>query len=311
MQDSLGGALENFFRYEFMSSGQFVREADVYVAWKKRLDPHDSDELIEHLKYLAHSARFYKRLLRPSEEPDTKIARGLSRLNRWGGQTVYPFLLNMYRRYDNHDLSANEYVEVLRLIESFLVRRFIARIPTNQLNRLFMRLAYQLPHEYGLVEATRIALSDPGRRWPHDESFREAFVRFPLYREGRYEQRRLILETLEESYGSKESVNLSKLNIEHVMPQALSEEWAAVLGDNAFEIHAETVHLLGNLTLTGYNPELSNKPFPEKREKLAQSNVEMSKEIAQEVEWTITQIEERSRRLAERALEIWPGPTTE
>ncbi len=310
MQESLGGALESFFRYEFMSGGQFVREADVYLAWKKRLDPCSSEELIEKLRYLAQEARFYKRLVDPKAESDLGISRGLARLNRWGAQTAYPFLLNMYRRYDQGAMDAEQYTRILRLIESFLIRRFFARVPTNQLNRLFMRLAYQLPDGHGPVEATRIALSDPGRRWPRDEDFRESVLRFPLYTEGRYEQRRLILESLEESYGSKESVNLADLNIEHVMPQTLSEQWVVALDENAAEVHTKVVHLLGNLSLTGFNPELSNSPFQEKRRILAESNVEMNKEIARETEWTPAQIDERSRRLAERALEIWPGPVT-
>lgn len=309
MQELLGGALESFFRYEYMSGGQFVREGDVYQAWKKRLDPLGPEELIERLKYLSRNARFYRRLIAPEDEPDVDIARGLSRLNRWGGQTVHTFLLNMYRRYDEGVVSAGEYAEILKLIESFLVRRFFARIPTNQLNRLFIRLAWQLPEGHGPVEATRLALSDPGRRWPRDEDFHEGVLRLPLFIEGRYKQRRLILETLEESYGSKESVVLSELSIEHVMPQTLSEEWKDALGESDVAKHSRVLHLLGNLTLTGYNSELSNSVFSVKREKLAQSNIEMNKEISRETEWTPAQIEERGKKLAERALEMWPGPT--
>lgn len=310
MQELLGGALEDFFRYQYMSTGQFVREADVYQAWKKRLDPLGPDELAERLKDLARNARVYRRFIAPRTEPDAKIARGLARLNRWGGQTFYPFLLNMYRRYSAGTMDTDQYTRILGLIESFLVRRFFAGIRTTQLNRLFMRLAQQLSEDRDIVEATRLALSEPGKRWPRDEQFRERLLQFPLYTEGRYEQRRLILETLEESYGAKETVDLSKLNIEHVMPQTLTQEWKEALGEFAEEIHEGMVHLLGNLTLTGYNPELSNSPFAVKREKLAQSNVEMNKEIAQETEWTQVQIAERGRRLAERALELWPGPTT-
>ncbi len=76
------------------------------------------------------------------------------------------------------------------------------------------------------------------------------------------------------------------------------------------------MHRLGNLTLTGYNPELSNSPFPAKREKLAQSNVQMNKEIARgEEEWGFGQVEERGQRLAEKAIRLWmagprPAPTT-
>lgn len=308
MQEMLDGALESFFRYEYMSGGQFVREADVYLAWKKRLDPLGPEDLIDRLEYLARNAQFYKRLIDPKTEPDTEIARRMARLNRWGGHTVYPFLLNMYRRYDEGAMDAGEYARILHLIESFLVRRFFTRIPTNQLNRLFMRLAQQLPEGYGLAEATRIALSDPGRRWPRDEDFREGLQRLPLYTEGRYEQRKLILETLEQSYGSKESVDLSELNIEHIMPQTLTAEWREELGEEVAEVHAKMVHLLGNLTLTGYNPELSNSEFSVKREKLAQSNVEMNKEICRETAWTSSQIQHRGEKLADRALAIWSGP---
>ena len=165
-----------------------------------------------------------------------------------------------------------------------------------------------MPDEVGLGEGTRIVLSEPSRRWPRDDDFREAVRQLPLYTDGRAEQRRLILETIEQSYGSKEPVDLSALSIEHVMPQTLTAEWAAALGESAEERHQKTVHRIGNLTLTGYNPELSNGPFHAKRVKLAQSNVEMNKEIAREADWGFAQIEERGRRLAERALSIWPGP---
>lgn len=310
MQRMLDGALESFFRYEYMSRGNFVREADVYMAWKKQLDELGPEELVERLQYLARNAVFYNRLISAENEPDPKIAEGMIRLNRWGGHTVYPFLLNIYRRYDRGEVDAKQYERILSLIESFLVRRFFARVPTNQLNRLFMRLAYQLPEGHDLVEATHIALSDPGRRWPLDEDFRESVRRLPLFNEGRYEQRRLILETLEKSYGSKEAANLEPLSIEHVMPQTLTDEWREALGEDAVEIHAQNVHLLGNLTLTGYNPELSNSSFSVKKEKLAQSNLEMNKEIARETEWGPRQIDERGERLAERALKVWPSPRT-
>ncbi len=79
------------------------------------------------------------------------------------------------------------------------------------------------------------------------------------------------------------------------------------LGEFVEERHQKTVHRIGNLTWTGYNAELSNGPFHAKRKRLAESNVEMNKEIAREVEWGFAQIEERGRRLAERALSIWPG----
>ena len=73
-------------------------------------------------------------------------------------------------------------------------------------------------------------------------------------------------------------------------------------------IHARLLHTLGNLTITGYNPELSNRPFSEKRRLFQDSNLAMNKEIAEEVEWGPERIRSRAERLAARAIEIWPGP---
>ena len=68
------------------------------------------------------------------------------------------------------------------------------------------------------------------------------------------------------------------------------------------------MHTLGNLTLTGYNPELSNRPFNEKRRLFQSSNLAMNREIADETEWGPEQIRSRAERLAARAKAIWPGP---
>ena len=98
------------------------------------------------------------------------------------------------------------------------------------------------------------------------------------------------------------------LTVEHVMPQDLTDEWREALGPDATSIHARLLHTLGNLTLTGYNPELSNRPFSEKRRFFKVSNLAMNREIAEEIEWGPEQVRIRADRLATRAVEIWPGP---
>ena len=86
------------------------------------------------------------------------------------------------------------------------------------------------------------------------------------------------------------------------MPQELTEEWHADLGLDAEQVHNELLHVLGNLTLTGYNPELGNRPWAQKRERPRDSNVGMNKEIAEELQWGRDEIVARARRLADRAL---------
>lgn len=306
-----GQNLEEFFRYEFIRTGDNVREGDVYQAWKRRLDKLSLDDLLAELKIISHHSQHYKRIIKPEVEEDKIVAAGLHWVNRWGAQTVYPFLLYLYQRRDDGKLNAKQFAAILQIIESFLVRRAIVGVPTNTLNKIFPVLPRQLPGDADPVEGVRMALSDRVRRWPSDAEFMQSLLSYPLYKDSRPEQRKVILERIEESYNNKEMPNLASFTIEHIMPQTLTPEWEAVLGGKAAakEAHDNLLHTIGNLTLTRYNGELSNHPFSEmKRDVFAQSSLMMNKEIAQEGTWTATQITTRSQRLANRAIHIWPGP---
>lgn len=74
------------------------------------------------------------------------------------------------------------------------------------------------------------------------------------------------------------------------------------------QLHSEYVHTIGNLTLTGYNSELSNKPFEWKKAQLASSGVQLSRSIAQQDSWDFEKIQQRSIELAELICRAWPGP---
>ena len=68
------------------------------------------------------------------------------------------------------------------------------------------------------------------------------------------------------------------------------------------------MHTLGNLTLTGYNATMSNKPFDVKKEQLHKSGLAMNQEIALESHWGRAEISARAGHLAKRIADTWPGP---
>jgi hypothetical protein len=294
-----------------MSRGEFVREADVYQAWKRQLDLVPAERLVERLKDFGEHARYYERIVNPEKEPEPAISAAFGRLNRWGAQTIYPFLLFAYGEYAAGAVDGLGFANLLGIVESFLVRRLFAGVPTNALNRLFLRLGEQLPEGIDLLEGTMAVLSQPSRRWPKDEEFRQGVLRYPLYTDSRPDQRRLILETFEKSHRHKEAPELVGLTVEHLMPQALTQEWRQELGPEAERVHAALLHVLGNLTLTGYNPELSNSPWADKRRLLLESNLQMNKEIAKVEAWGEAQILQRGDDLAEQASKLWTGPVTD
>ena len=206
MQEILDSkTLADFFRYQYMSSGTFVREKDIYLKWRRHLDPLAPDELAAKLRELAGYARYYKRLIYPDAEPDASVRACLERLNRWGGQTMYPFVLWLYEGAGGRGVNPTAIARVLRLIESYLVRRLFCDIPTSGSNRFFMELVAHIP-EGNIVGAVRRALSQPTgrRRWPDDREFKEGLVSYELYEGSRSEQRRLIIETFEQYHAHKE-----------------------------------------------------------------------------------------------------------
>lgn len=118
----------------------------------------------------------------------------------------------------------------------------------------------------------------------------------------------MILECLEKSYGHHEVVGLENSSIEHVMPQTLTPEWYDMLGVDASDIHSEWLHTIGNLTLTGYNPELSNRSYAEKRTLFATSHFELNRHFGDFEHWNMSQIEERAKGLFKIAVHLWPRP---
>ena len=99
------------------------------------------------------------------------------------------------------------------------------------------------------------------------------------------------------------------------MPQHLTPAWTEELGPNAAEIHATWQHRLANLTLTGYNPNLSNKSFREKRDAekggYRNSGLRMNQKIGQKESWGLPELEERDKEMVAQALRIWPCPQTD
>jgi hypothetical protein len=302
---------DTMFQYALQRTGVYVRDKDVYSGWKRRCDGLDIEELENVLLTIHRDSVFYLSMVEPSREHDSAVSERLRRLRQFGVLTPSPFVLNAMRWRDEGKIDSAGLARILHVIQSFLVRRMFCNVPTNALNRIFIRLAEQLPEHDDLVSATHHALSDPGRRWPSDDEFKEKFVTYRLYRDSRGPQRRVVLEALEAAAGNKESPALADLQIEHIMPQQLTAVWHEELGEEALQIHAKYLDTVGNLTLTGYNPELGNLPFGEKRRRYRDSNVQITKQVAEYDTWDDDSIRDRAEKLFRVAKEVWIGPVSD
>jgi hypothetical protein len=305
MQEALGEQLTEFVRHYLIGQdGSFLRGDSVYFRLKERLG---GGEAIELLQTLHGAALHYERLLNPDVEPEHGLSESLSALGRLDVTTVYPFLLRCYDDMESGRLSSDEFSSVVRVIENYVVRRFVCFIPTNQFNKIFPGLYNQIRREAhpSILAGVRSILA--GRGYPKDVEFRKALVENSLYGSGdRQAKIRFILERIERHLAGKEPPRLETVTIEHVMPQTLTDDWRTQLGDDWEAAHALWLHTLGNLTLTGYNSEMSNDDFSAKRQRLTKGTLHLNKLFARFESWRAAEIKARAEILVEPVLEIWP-----
>jgi alkylated DNA nucleotide flippase Atl1 len=309
--------LEQLFWLDLAQSNPRVKQTEIYAGQQKRLETIRNEAGIEEeVARFARLAAVFRLILDPVQEKDPEVARRLRRLNEWGATTVRPLVLHLLHRRDRGSASSGQVAQALQYVESFLVRRLLVGRATNGLNRILMAAVTEMPADVPVDEAVRRYLSTGRKSYAADAELQAGIRSIPFYLNGRPHQRALVLRWLEESYGSKEPVDPAHLTIEHLLPQTPTQAWRDMLredleeGEVLEEIYEALLHTLGNLTLTGYNAPLSNKPFAEKRAKLAVSGLEMNKDIAGQGRWGRPQIMARADALAARARELWPGPVS-
>jgi predicted transport protein len=223
---------------------------------------------------------------------------------------AYPFLLELYADYATGILAKDEFVTAVRLVEAYVFRRAVSAIPTNSLNKTFATLGRALKKDRYLESMQAHLLLLPSyRRFPADEEFKQDLATRDLYnfRSRSYWLRRL------ENYGRKERVPVDEYTIEHIMPQNenLSAEWREALGPDWERVHQTLLHTLGNLTLTGYNSEYSDRPFAEKRDMsggFRDSPLKVNEGLAALDTWDEATINARAAMLGAQAAQVWTAP---
>jgi uncharacterized protein with ParB-like and HNH nuclease domain len=304
MQVALGDNLTEFIRHYLMKYGREVKKDQVYLTLKDKVNAKNA---LESLEDLAKFADYYNKLIEPNKETNTAISNFLMRIKRLELTTVYPFLLNCYDDYRNGKFAVLEFVEILKILENFIIRRFVCNFPTNSLNKMFPSLYIQIKQKIdkNFMDGLKEILAQ--KNYPSDDKFKLMLKEVELYATRvKTEKAKLILESIEQSFCHKEGVSFDNLSIEHIMPQKLNKDWEKSLGEDWETTHQLLLHTLGNLTLTGYNPELSNYHFGKKREFLLESHLELNKYFKNKITWKKEDIEDRSESLAEICLKIWP-----
>ncbi|GAA7417317.1 hypothetical protein ID1001_11630 [Helicobacter pylori] len=221
---------------------------------------------------------------------------------------VYPLLLELYSDYRDRVLSKDDFIPIIALTESYICRRAVCGFGTNGLNKIFLIFTKDInKNQYLECIEKKFGSLTGNQRFPNDDEFKEELIRKDFYK---FQKNRYFFERLEH-FDTKEPVNTKECNIEHIMPQTLDEKWKRDLGQDYKRIHTQYLHTIGNLTLTGYNPEYSNRSFKEKRDMekgFKDSPLRLNQGLKDLESFGEEEILNRTKDLATRALKIWKSP---
>ncbi|MGW9737135.1 uncharacterized protein DUF262/uncharacterized protein DUF1524 [Micrococcus sp. 140720015-1] len=303
-------------------TGKTPKISDVYEAFKAyaRSVGTTGAELLAPVR--AYSD--YYRQLRDSATGHSAVDRRLHRLNLMNREVLLPLLMPMVEELHRGTITPDDFADAVRVLESYLFRRLAVGRASNALNSIFATLHREVsrirPDDARFTDALVYSLrrrSGSGE-FPLDEDFVEGFRAANMYRLPASD-RRYLFESLEngESQDTRDIAGgliAGDLTVEHVMPQTLTPEWRQELGEEADRVHAQWLHRIGNLTVTGYNSTYSNASFTEKKtltEGFNFSPFRLNAEMKERVRWDEHAIEARTERLIEQALTIWPLPSTD
>ena len=311
-----------------------VRQSNIYYEWKKYMDGHDrKDELVKMLDY----AHYYQQVTE-AKLSTAKLSEKMRHICNIETDVTNVFFIQFLKYASANNLSEDEVFKVVDLVENYLARRIVCNMPGNALTQVFCALhkdvlksieeySYanvELDNSYSDILAYHIMRRDGNYQLPRDMQFVESIKTRDAYHMLKPFQI-FLFERLENSvHGEYNDVatDMKKKDatIEHIMPQTLNGDWKAMLGDNFEEIQDKYLHTFANLTLTGINSELSNKPFEIKRDgKTIENEVypgyknskyRLTKSVTSCDKWTEIELQNRCNEIVATFLRLYPLPQT-
>ena len=312
-QEAYGTHFDGFMRHylTLRIGGKIPSIRDVYETFKYySRSPEVAAGGVDALVADVHAYAGYYCAMALDKEPNKNLASAFQDLRALKVDVAFPFLLELYDDYKQGRLPMEDFVRGVRLVEAYVFRRSVCAIPTNSLNKTFATFGRVLQKDRYIESIQAHLLTLPSyRRFPGDEEFKRELSVRDLYNFPRrsYWLRRL------ENHGRKERVPVDEYTIEHILPQNenLSATWSEALGPEWRRVQETWLHTLGNLTLTGYNAEYSDRPFGEKRDMqggFKESPLRLNEDLGALDTWNETTIQVRAKRLAEQAVQVWAPP---
>lgn len=324
MESGSTATFESFFYYYMTVMLQKPISGDYYDLFKD----YYFDNKVQGTAAIVKQIRQYSKYFiqwQTAKEDGNRIHCLLCRIRGAGQWKFTPAVLKLLADWNDGLISEADTEEILTIMESYLMRRAVCAFPTNtagpvslsMLKSLFPPARTEDLARFDHLKSFKRNISSLtwAQRMPKDEEVIKILQTLPMY-SNNSSRTKMLLDKLE-NYGQKQSTHVASYTIEHIMPQTLSDEWKTDLGADWERVHETYLHTLGNLTLTGYNPEYGNKRFADKlscRDRdgnpigYLHSPIHLSVSVASCSQWGETEIINRANFLARKVCEIWPYP---
>ena len=309
--ETQGSVMDAFFRhYLTMKLTRIPKQGRIYEEFKLYHVNCEFGTIPELCQDLLEYAKYYTDIVY-KKSSDSELRMLYEDISTLKMEVSYPFLLKIHHDCSEKMITEEDLKEILKLCISYILRRSICEIPTNSHNKTFTTLKNSIrSNDYLNSVKAFFILQDSYKEFPDNDKFENAFVNRDIYN---MRIRNYILSRLE-NFENKAPIVIENFTIEHIMPQNkhLSSEWQGSLGDGWQNVQKKYLHTIGNLTLTAYNSEMSDKSFMEKMNMsggFKESALRLNKYVVLQNEWNEQCIQERAHDLAEKAKLIWASPS--
>ena len=310
--------LNEFFKYfTTYKSTVFTKEENIYNSYKEYFYDCEYITKEEAFKELEEYIEIYLRIIKPYSETrifyEKEINFYLYEILEMKNNTVRPALFYVFDYALKNELTIIEVKKVVKLLDSFLLRRNVMGAASNSLQKIFLSITNQIKNLlkkvkdisfYDAICYQLVHLNNAeSNNMPSYDDLIARGSTYNLYSSRRHVARLVLLGI--ENQNNKHKINMENLSIEHIIPQSLTSEWINVLGQNS-KNHKQFVHRLGNLTLTAYNSELSNNPIQRKIEIINETrHLRMNTELQDIEKFTYDELNQRTLSIIEKIIEIW------
>jgi hypothetical protein len=286
---------------------------------------HDLESVLGYGREFTGSVKYFDWIRNPEDAAVGKgVKRSLRDLRKWGTLPAEGLLFWLLRAHVDGRLDEPALEQALEVVLSFVARRQLAGFEPNLHKSILVAATLKLRAQNGLSgqdisDYLRLVLSEgvEVRTWPPDELIKARTRSTPIYTEARSAWAFVLLERINRVMFDKPGhapgpLDRAEYSVEHVMPQKLPGSWVEELKDwgvNDWQrLHTDKLDVLGNLSLTPINSELSNLPFSVKRTKLIDDWLRLNVEIVSSATWTENRIDERSTSMSLKACKAFTSP---